>query len=774
MKRLIPILSLLLLCLSADAASIQWYSQQTATTNVLDTDIFAIEGPYRTGYKYITGADLKKIFGGGGGGTTGPKWSLVDTNLGVRIHTNIDGVMWLSGDYSSAAGTATNLLDPSNVRYWGADPTAATDSTTAFRLAINNATNGGTVFIPKGTYLISGGLFIGNRGRASMIGEGLDSIIQCTNQTSAVISITAGTGDFQYGQRFENFQIRGDGLPSSSQTNAGIMLGGQGGANGGVTGVSIRNVSIRNTGGPGLILVRESDINSFENITIYQPIGADSNNVPYLRLHSTANGNTFDKIILRNNYAGTDAKDGSLRLTVDASGNRPEKNIFRSISTEYLRIPEGGSLVSIKGSDNQFHGFTDWDSFTSQPNTTNTAVIRFEYDNVAGIPWGVSYGNIFDGTLPGATAHGNTNFAYGIILDSIHDRVTANAGRYSVPIRIMSDAASNYVTVTGISAPAGQMGLTSWIKNESGYTNTIIDWTLGSLVLPKIGLGLQNGDVAQTRLAVFTPFTTSDNTPLITAQNGGVNLGGLYGNKDDSSTAYGLRLKTYKAGVGLFDAVTISNAGAVDFATIARAPQFQINSPYVLNTPDPLFTAQVPGVGGVVLGGLYGMRESTNAAYGLTLKTYKEGVGLLDSLSISNNGNITIPGMVGIGSPAIVPNTSLSISAPFVLNTPDPLITAQSGAYTLGGLYGVRDDAGTAYGLTLNTYKLNTGPISAVKIDNAGNATVYGRTTSTNGYYLPNMTTPPAGDASGGLLWNSNKVLYWITNTKTNLVSDGR
>jgi len=45
---------------------------------------------------------------------------------------------------------------------------------------------------------------------------------------------------------------------------------------------------------------------------------------------------------------------------------------------------------------------------------------------------------------------------------------------------------------------------------------------------------------------------------------------------------------------------------------------------------------------------------------------------------------------------------------------------------------------------------------------------------ATNGFYLPTQTTPPPGDASGGLLWNSNKVLYWITNTKTNLVSDGR
>ena len=37
-----------------------------------------------------------------------------------------------------------------------------------------------------------------------------------------------------------------------------------------------------------------------------------------------------------------------------------------------------------------------------------------------------------------------------------------------------------------------------------------------------------------------------------------------------------------------------------------------------------------------------------------------------------------------------------------------------------------------------------------------------------------NTLVCPAGLITGGYLWNSNQVLYWVTSTKTNLLSNGR
>ena len=44
----------------------------------------------------------------------------------------------------------------------------------------------------------------------------------------------------------------------------------------------------------------------------------------------------------------------------------------------------------------------------------------------------------------------------------------------------------------------------------------------------------------------------------------------------------------------------------------------------------------------------------------------------------------------------------------------------------------------------------------------------------TNGtLYLPAVAKPTA-EGTGGIFWNSNRVLYWVTSTKTNLLNDGR
>jgi hypothetical protein len=54
------------------------------------------------------------------------------------------------------------------------------------------------------------------------------------------------------------------------------------------------------------------------------------------------------------------------------------------------------------------------------------------------------------------------------------------------------------------------------------------------------------------------------------------------------------------------------------------------------------------------------------------------------------------------------------------------------------------------------------------------NLTVSGFGSFTNSLFLPTNTIVPSPLPVGGWLWNSNQCVYWVTSTKTNLLSDGR
>jgi hypothetical protein len=79
-------------------------------------------------------------------------------------------------------------------------------------------------------------------------------------------------------------------------------------------------------------------------------------------------------------------------------------------------------------------------------------------------------------------------------------------------------------------------------------------------------------------------------------------------------------------------------------------------------------------------------------------------------------------GNIGIGN--VAPNTILSVNVPYVQDVLDPIITAQNGASTIGGMYGVKDGTLTQYGLSFKTYKVSAGLIESLKISNGGIVTI--------------------------------------------------
>ena len=80
--------------------------------------------------------------------------------------------------YSMIEGAVTNVLD------FGADPTGSTSSSIAFQNAINSLPNGGSVYLPSGTYLLDITNGVALNDNITIFGEGTASIIRFGNQDS--------------------------------------------------------------------------------------------------------------------------------------------------------------------------------------------------------------------------------------------------------------------------------------------------------------------------------------------------------------------------------------------------------------------------------------------------------------------------------------------------------------------------------------------------------------------------------------------------------------
>jgi len=375
---------------------------------------------------------------------------------------------------------------PLSIRCFGArgDQSNAVGNTTAFNTAIAFFAQGGTILVPRGDYRIVGGLAWGNS-IASMIGEGRYSIIQCTAQTGPVIdiSISSLTSNFQYSQEIAHLSIYGDYVADPTKTHCGIRL------HGSVTCLSFHHLIIGGTGGPCIKLETESDCCSFENISLDPPVSGFANNVPWVHLYGVANGNIFKNIILREWTNELSGVGGCIRLEMDPNAIGPSQpyspasNKFIACQSEYIHIPEGGSVVHCDGRCNDFDHFVDYDSNTLTP-TTNTCIIRFPAN--ATFPFG---GNMVRGFIIGA--FGVPSYpTRGVIISSNGNHVDGVGGGYPNCVLLTVGATRNYVCLAGTGHP-------------SIFTNLVVD---NSAALNAIINTAEEGDFQVNKLRVGTHF----------------------------------------------------------------------------------------------------------------------------------------------------------------------------------------------------------------------------------------------------------------------------
>jgi len=124
--------------------------------------------------------------------------------------------------YSMITGAQANVLD------FGADKTGTTDSTTAFQAAIDSLpTNGGTVYIPSGSYLISTLNMPNDPKIVNVIGESMNGVeLKMATAAGPVIRKVQTYGRIS-GAILQNFTIRAN--TASDKTNLnhiGLSLSG--------------------------------------------------------------------------------------------------------------------------------------------------------------------------------------------------------------------------------------------------------------------------------------------------------------------------------------------------------------------------------------------------------------------------------------------------------------------------------------------------------------------------------------------------------------------
>jgi len=383
-------------------------------------------------------------------------------------------------------GVANARVGIHNVRDYGALPSASgATNAAAFAAALAAASEDGVVYVPAGEYTIEDGLEFAGLS-CSFMGHGLDTVLKFANLTKPCLDLdgyVARNGDFQFGRIIGDLAIEGDNAADPTGTNCGLYLKPPGGS--AICNIAFRNLSIRYTGGPAIRTDGDVYFNLFENVDVQRPVAADSKNHRDVYLFALPNGNQFQNLMLRNMDASTDPLGGVLRIERDASiptfgVYAPSGNRFFGLTTENLKIPDGGQVIYCQGISNTFDGYSPFDTATTATDADDTCHIRLIGADEGG---GLTGGNIVTGIIPGGFVTGYAVPRYGVIIDSDRECIIGAAGYAGYNVKLVNTADQCYVNIGGL-AEADWSGNTPITDASSGTKNVLIDnvslrWRVG-------------------------------------------------------------------------------------------------------------------------------------------------------------------------------------------------------------------------------------------------------------------------------------------------------
>lgn len=559
---------------------------------------------------------------------------------------------------STAAAARTNLDVQRRIGFdvhdYGAVGDGTTDDSVAI-LAACTAAGTGTVLLGPHTYNVDTGLSLSGMS-CSIVGHDEATVFYAENQSGPVLDLTGYSypASVQYIRTFEGFTVKGNGAADATKANTGITADDLGG-------MRLSRIAIIDTGGPCLDLTTVQ-LCQFDHVVCNRPVGADTNDVPYMQLTEATNGNLFSNLGFRS--ISTDDDGMAVVLITSGVTYGCVQNNFVDTWFEFQHVPDGGALFEVAGSDNEFTGTIFFDVNAKNAGTggggSSGETCAYRFTDSAQENFG---GNMIIGRIPGRPQTGG-GFDYGVICTQKNNAVTGVAGYYDRNVLIESGATNTAVVFTGRESGGGT---TRVVDETDGTTTAILD-----LTQPSIKAGRNN---------LAATLSTIDSTLSVDMGSG--------------QTADPIRVRN-SSNAKVFG---VSNAGAIELGSnelpIRQSTSFPFQIEFGSHTIWP--AGLVNGVGGNAVG--------TNAITAYAPNT-SGGIGLEVRASVHASGgnafsvvdNATIPRVWVTRTGTLVLN-GLSINTG--TGTPEASVTAP-----VGSLY-LRTDGGA--GTTFYVKESGTG-----------------------------------------------------------------
>lgn len=288
---------------------------------------------------------------------------------------------------------------------------------------------------------------------------------------------------------FRDFTVSGDSQPDATLTHKGINL-----VN--VSATSFARVVVNNTGGPGLFLGTQSDLNEFDGVVLTPPIGCDTNSVPWLHIRGTCNSNTFNKCGLSSTGS---SNDGPFPVLIEDDGTGvPILNSFNECWSENVHVPTNGRIVVSKGNLNHHNHWYHYDPVLVA-GATGTAQAELAAPAVTD-EGGNSYTGVIDGADP---------LAAGLIVSQSNNAVIGVKGQGTSPFVTLAAG------VTGASVRLfGSYGApTSGIADNSGTPSNFMQ---DMNTLKEGGATLQVGNGGA---GLYIRYTAASGNPTLMLAN---------------------------------------------------------------------------------------------------------------------------------------------------------------------------------------------------------------------------------------------------------------
>jgi hypothetical protein len=279
-------------------------------------------------------------------------------------------------------------------------------------------------------------------------------------QTGPVLDFTGwkAPGSARGQVEFGGFTIEGDNTADPTRAHKGIKFAG--------SAIYAHDIVAWKTGGAPIDFV-SAQLSDFDRLLAITPVGAKVNDVAYMMGTGAANGNYLGRLRFRSTSGSGDVGVSGALVLKDDGTYAPLINTFDSAWFEFLHVPNGGCLISVKGSKNVFRD-TQFFDCGKEAGATGTTYFRFADATVEN-----QGGNVVQGYIPGAQAG---SIDSGVELLQSNNVVEGVKGFNGNNVIWGPGVNRNTVIFHGCEATATAAGV---VDNSGTQTNIVIDASVG-------------------------------------------------------------------------------------------------------------------------------------------------------------------------------------------------------------------------------------------------------------------------------------------------------